>query len=271
MKIINPIYHDLSIFRETFCKAKPFPYIVLDDFLDQNFFKSIHNIAENFQTASNGVEFNSSVENKWISLNTSLPAVIKEIVSTLNSKEWVENMIRLSTIKSLLVVSNEAELANYHVMGKGSFLGSHVDHSHESVNKNPHVLNIIFYLSEEWDPDDGGGTQFYNYNGKEVITEVSYKPNRAVIFLHTPYSFHGVGKISNHIQTPRRSVYVDYYSENQQPYSSFNIEPNNKWFKHGTTFVQQNFYSYLKISNFKYMKTMTRYKLNKFLSKLRSI
>ena len=121
-------------------------------------------------------------------------------------------------------------LANYHEMGSDGFLGSHVDHSSDPSTGNPHVLNIILYLSSEWKNDFGGGTLFFDKHGKKQISKVEYRANRAVIFLHTPYSFHGVERLKNNGYVKRKLLYVDYYSDSYNPYKNFNLSFPNKWF-----------------------------------------
>ena len=45
---------------------------------------------------------------------------------------------------------------------KSGFLGSHVDHSHHPTTHKKHVLNIIIYLSKEWESQFGGNTLLFN-------------------------------------------------------------------------------------------------------------
>ena len=41
MRIINPKYFNLLNEKETFFMNKPFPHLVLDDFLEENFYEEI--------------------------------------------------------------------------------------------------------------------------------------------------------------------------------------------------------------------------------------
>ena len=66
-------------------------------------------------------------------------------------------------------------------------------------------------------------TLFFDQKGKNIIKEVKYKPNRAILFLHTPYSFHGVKEI-NTKKKIRSSIYVDYYSKSTNPYENINLK-----------------------------------------------
>lgn len=264
--MLNKKYLNLCDYQKEFSNAKPYPHIVLDNFIDENLYTSITNDFELIDR-STGKNFNSSVEDKkWISKNTELPNNIRLLIDYLNSDDFVKNLSNLTGLKELFSTRvGNTELANYHEMSKSGFLGSHVDHSSDPETNFPHVLNIIIYLTKNWQTNWGGSTTFLNYNGTKVIKEIEYIPNRAVIFLHTPYSFHGVKKIIGN-KTIRSTIYVDYYSKQKKPYDHFNLNFSKKWFKHGTCFTLPTFLDYLKPKNFYYTKTKIDYYINKFVS-----
>ena len=266
MNVINKKFYDLKNFKEVFHKNLPFPHIVIDNFLSQEFYENLNLDKKNINE-KNGKQFQTEFEkNKWISKNTELPNRIKMIINELNSELWTKKLSELSNIESVFATKiGNIDLANYHEMKNKGYLGPHVDHSDDPDTGSPHVLNLLLYLSKEWSSEWGGSTLFFDKKGKNIVKEVQYKPNRAIIFLHTPYSFHGVKEILNN-KNIRSSIYVDYYSESKNPYKNIKLNFKNEWFKHGTTFVLPKFTDYLKAKNFKYAKTFLKYKFNKFTS-----
>jgi Rps23 Pro-64 3,4-dihydroxylase Tpa1-like proline 4-hydroxylase len=265
---INRKYANLENFKNSFFSSEPFPHVVLDDFIDNNYFDDLTMVLKN-SNITLGKNFNSAVEsNKAISLNSELPSKLKEIIDYLNSEEWVKNLSKLTEINDIFpVTSTNEHLANYHEMRESGNLAPHVDHSHEPVIGKPHVLNIIIYLSDDWDEKLGGNTLLYDEKGKKIKIKIPYKKNRAIIFLHTPYSFHGVEKITNTTNSIRKTIYVDYYSKSLKPFDNLNLNISKKWFKHGTTFIFQNKLDYLKPKNISYTRTFFRYKISEILSK----
>ncbi|MHA8097999.1 2OG-Fe(II) oxygenase [Aquirufa aurantiipilula] len=260
MQIINPVHHNLPSRKEEFLAAKPFPFLVLDDFLEASYYQSLSDVLH-ANNPSMGRKFATDVEsNKSISLNSNLPGLVSHIVDVLNTDEWVDKLKSLTGIDSLTTTQNgNTMLANYHEMKSGGLLGSHLDHSHEPELGLPHVLNIILYLSEDWKLEYGGSTLFYDKNGVKPLAKVEYKPNRAVIFLHTPYSFHGVERLQNNGEVKRKTLYVDYYSQTTNPFDHMQFDFSNKWFKHDTTFRLPQLTDYLKSKNKNYAKAYVKY------------
>ena len=184
----------------------------------------------------------------------------------LNNESWIKNLTELSSIENVFATKiGNTRLANYHEMRGKGYLGPHVDHSDDPDTGCPHVLNLLLYLSKDWSDEWGGSTLLFDKNGKKIIREVKYKPNRAIIFLHTPYSFHGVKEISNNNHV-RSSIYVDYYSKSNNPYKDIDLVFKNHWFKHGTCFVLPTIKDYFKLKNLKYTRTYLKYRYNRIVS-----
>ncbi len=262
--MINKNYLNLSKFQENFRSGKPFPFLILDNFFEKKFFEQISKDLENRKSKVFGKEFDTSVEkNKIINLNKQLPKTIEQILKILTSETWVKNLRILSGVDDLTPDKGHNEvLSNFHEMSKSGFLGSHVDHSHHPTSKKKHVLNIIIYLSKNWDSSFGGNTLLYNEKGKKVEKLIEYIPNRLLIFLHTPYSFHGVDHLKPNQNQVRKTLYLDFYSDLDNPYKHLSLPFKNHFFDHGTTFVLKNKLSYFKPSNFYYTKTLLKYKIN---------
>ena len=264
--MINKVHYDLAAKKNEFMEAKPFPHLVLDDFFTSEFFHRLNGSLKNKKNI--GVKtFSSIVENeKTIFLNQNI-SLIQDIAKTLSEEKWLGNLRELTNILDLNAPDiNYGSLSNYHEMNQNGVLGSHVDHAIHPQTRSKHVLNIIIYLSKHWHYEYGGNTLLFDLKGKKIIKKIEYIPNRAVIFLHSPYSFHGVDKITKQTNEKRKSFYIDYYSNLSDPYKNLNLDFPKKFFNHGTTFVFENASEYLKIKNFKYTKTLLKYNINKFLN-----
>ena len=121
--IINQEYLNLEQYKESFHKNKPFPHIVLDNFLEHDFFSDLEIDAREINHID-GRKFSTDFEkNKWISANSKLPIKIKEIIDTLNSQQWVKNLSKLSNIQNVFSTRvGNTKLANYHEMKNEGYL-----------------------------------------------------------------------------------------------------------------------------------------------------
>lgn len=264
--MINKKYDDLSEFKIEFKNAKPYPHIILDNFLDDNFFSNIN--TESFSIKKHRNEHLDTFleRNKSISKNVELSDEIKKIVEELNSDKFVKNLKKLTGMDELFQTSvGNTALSNYHEMYESGFVGTHVDHSSEPKTGCPHVLNILIYLTKGWDKSWGGSTILANKTGKKIEKIIDYTPNRAVIFLHTPFSFHGVQELNNNLKK-RSSVYVDYYSTKKKPYLNFDLDFKNVWFKHPATFILPRFKDFFLKKNKSYLIKMIKHRIKAILA-----
>lgn len=264
---INNIHKYLGKLSTVFHKNTPFPHLIIDNFLDENFINKLKMTDKFYINKKIGKHFNTDFENeKFITNNENLHPIINELLAELSSENWLINLRKLTSINDLFTTDiNYAKLSNYHEMSSLGFLGPHVDHGALPGTKFLHVLNIIIYLTHDWKSSYGGGTQFFDFRGHKLVTTVEYKFNRAIIFLHSPYSFHGVEKIS--VDTPRhlkrKTLYIDYYSKNQNYLKDICGLPTNKWFDHGTYFVLPYYKYFCSFKNIKYFKSFSQYLINK--------
>ena len=262
--MINKTHNKLKLRREEFLTALPFPHLILDDFFTKSFYNKLIKKIEMKHSTKNKKIFTSTVENeKTIYLNQNIP-IIQEIAEKLSAQKWLKMLEEVSNLDNVCAPDIDyGSLSNFHQMNENGVLVSHVDHSCHPNTRSKHVLNIIIYLSKDWHSKYGGNTLLYDHKGKKIIKKIDYIPNRAVLFLHTPYSFHGVDRISGNRKEKRKSFYIDYYSDEQSPYDKLNLNFPNKFFDHGTTFILPKFTDYLKIENIKYTRTLIKYNLNK--------
>jgi Rps23 Pro-64 3,4-dihydroxylase Tpa1-like proline 4-hydroxylase len=266
MKVINKTYDNLEKFSSEFMMGKPYPHIVLDDFLDKDFFSNLNTEAFTIEKHRNDHLDTFLERNKSNSRNVNLSEKIRLLVEELNKEKFLIELRKLTGIKELFQTTvGNTKLSNYHEMYKSGFVGTHVDHSSEPISGLPHVLNILIYLTKEWEKSWGGSTLLANKNGRKIEKIVEYTPNRAVIFLHSPFTFHGVQELNNN-QKKRSSVYVDYYSKNKDPYKHLDLNFKNVWFKHPPTFILPKLKDFFIWKNRSYLKRMIKHKVKSLIA-----
>lgn len=79
-------------------------------------------------------------------------------------------------------------------MAKGHFLNPHIDNSHDYEQKNYRVLNLLYYCSPDWKPENGGNLELWN---EDVTTRVEIPSlfNRLVLMSTNDKSWHSVNEV----------------------------------------------------------------------------
>ena len=98
-------------------------------------------------------------------------------------------------------------------MTKNNFLGPHIDNSHDGNRQLYRTLNLLFYVTPDWDVDYGGNLQLWDQNVKNNVT-IHSKFNRLVLMETTPTSWHSVSPVKSALA---RYCISNYYFSAQSP------------------------------------------------------
>ena len=94
-------------------------------------------------------------------------------------------------------------------MAKGHFLNPHLDNSHDYEQKNYRVLNLLYYVTPGWKPENGGNLELWNEDVTEAI-EIPSLFNRLVLMSTNDKSWHSVNEVKP--DGVRRCVSNYYFS-----------------------------------------------------------
>jgi len=188
MELINISNLDLDFLKIKFIK-KPFNYIIIDNFLVEEFAEKI---LKEFPDISNDwVDARGlHTQNKWTQ-----PIVDKGLAETLyeeiHSEEFRSFLSKLTGVDNLLA-DESLNGAGFHQTTDGGFLDVHVDFNrHHDDSTLDRRLNILIYFNKDWHEDNGGYLELWDMNVKERIEAVAPKFNRCVIFETNEVSYHG--------------------------------------------------------------------------------
>jgi hypothetical protein len=197
---------------QEFQSAQPYPHMVVDNFIAKDvidevikhLYGSIDQLGKKFtDTAQAG---------KAISTGTEVPLILELLAGKLASPAMIKFVESVSGIKSLIPDPYyNTNVGYYHMTKPGGRLSSHVDDSHHATMAIPHSVNIVIYLTPEWDDKHGGAFHLFDKTGRKSIKRVECRFNRALFFRCSPISFHGVEPISPESGRVRHSIYFAYY------------------------------------------------------------
>lgn len=172
--------------------ASPFPHVVIDGFLPDDVALAC---ARSFPNPADAKWINYSHVNssKWgLTDLKSIPEPLREVITSLNGGAFRSALSALTGIDDLL---DDPELSGggLHVTAPGGYLNVHTDFTaHPSQRRWRRRLNLLLYLTEEWDEEWGGQLELWNSDVTACEQRVTPEFNRCVIFETSERSFHGV-------------------------------------------------------------------------------
>jgi hypothetical protein len=194
-------------------EAKPYPHLVIDNFFDEATLEQISREIVGEKVNFNKVFTDAFQRNKTISTGDAVPPLINVIASKFAASGMLRYLEKVTGLTRLIPDPHyNSDYGYYHIVGAGGVLGSHVDHSRHNTLHVPHVLNLVVYLSKDWDEKDGGSLCLYDETGTHVVKRVACRYNRAIIFACTPTAYHGVDPVVESSSRRRHSLYFAYYT-----------------------------------------------------------
>jgi len=173
----------------------PFDHWILDNFLDLSLAKELSNDFLDYHD-NNWFCYNNPLENKKTLNNWYyFPPTTYKFIAYLNSPEFIQYISNVTGIQKLFPDIG-LHGAGWHIHGKDGKLNLHFDYSIHPKLGLQRKLNIIIYLTEDWDVNWGGNLEFWSHNNqtnkpKEKLKIIDNVFNRAVLFDTTQNSWHG--------------------------------------------------------------------------------
>ena len=183
--------------------AKPFPNIIIDNFIDPGVamqcFKELKetNYWSTEQTENNAYMTDNQV-NKWFTPwdEQSVEQLRYEVPTVSNVLNYFNSPIFLRFLKDLTGIPNL--IPDPHMWGggchkieNGGRLNLHVDYNINPVTEKFRVLNMLLYLNPNWEDEWCGHLELWNKKEKRREHMVAPIMNRAVIFTLSDDSVHG--------------------------------------------------------------------------------
>ena len=173
----------------------PFDHYIIDNFLSEDILEKVSNEFFNYNS-DNWFFYNNAIENKktlqdWCKF----PSEIYKLFQFFCSPEFVTEVSKITGVKSLYP-DYGLHGAGMHIHSKNGKLNIHKDYSIHPKLGLQRKLNLILFLSKDWDVSWGGSLEFWS-NGSDnkplkLEKKVDCVYNRAVIFDTTQNSWHGL-------------------------------------------------------------------------------
>jgi len=204
---------DVLLDEKAFWSAAPFPHLIIDNFLQNDFAEEI---LKTFPSKSdhswtpylhfNEIKYGSNRFDKF-------PSSTQALISFLHSDSFCKKLSGMLNTK--LIPDPYLIGGGLHQTFRNGFLNIHTDFSHHPHNtKWKRKLNLILYLNQNWPEQYNGNLEFWDKKELKCLKEIKPIFNKLVVFLTDSNSLHGSPKkLKCRNDESRKSIAIYYYEE----------------------------------------------------------
>jgi Rps23 Pro-64 3,4-dihydroxylase Tpa1-like proline 4-hydroxylase len=104
----------------------------------------------------------------------------------------------VSKITGLSAMEADAELyaGGISAMPRGAYLKPHLDNSHDKARERYRVLNLLYYVTPDWDPANGGNLQLWDQGPRGPSRTLESRFNTLVLMITGRQSWHSVNEVT---------------------------------------------------------------------------
>lgn len=221
------VLESLANLTKEYAAAQPYNHIVIDDFFKDEIAKELASAFPQ-QNSDFWYEYNNPIEKKFACDDIrKFPDLFAKVIYVLNGQNFLNKLEKLTQINHLY---SDPYLhgGGLHCTKKGGKLDIHLDYSIHPKLKLERRINLILYLTPDWQDEWGGGFEMWNNDITKLEKKVMPKFNRAVIFNTDDYSFHGHPDPLNCPENKTRNSIALYYLT--EPREGASIRPRARFF-----------------------------------------
>jgi Rps23 Pro-64 3,4-dihydroxylase Tpa1-like proline 4-hydroxylase len=204
-------------------------FFYIDDLLPEEIATKIQ---LNFPKSSEMVLKKSIRENKYIAAQMNLyHPILEDIIYAFQDYKIVDLIAKICNIKEVFP-DDKLYAGGISLMGKNQFLNPHLDNSHDKDREKWRVLNLLYYVTPDWDIKNGGNLELWPNGLTENQITIESKFNRLVVMATHNNSLHSVSPVIVNLE--RKCVSNYYFSNNPLTktdsfhVTSFRGRPENK-------------------------------------------
>jgi Rps23 Pro-64 3,4-dihydroxylase Tpa1-like proline 4-hydroxylase len=181
----------------------------IDDVLPENLAKEIYTV---YPSPDEMAIHKSLRENKRIAAQMDLyNPILEEIVYAFQDLRIVKIVEEITGLKDM-IPDNKLYAGGISLMSMGNFLNPHLDNSHDNDRENYRVLNLLYYVTPDWDQKYGGNLELWDKGMGNAQRTIHSKFNRLVLMVTNKTSIHSVSKVTS---AGKRCCVSNYYFSNR--------------------------------------------------------
>lgn len=229
---LNPEYLQSLVdkYAADYQQAKPFPHIVIDDFLPP---EVLDRVLDEFPKvdAIDWQKFDAAPEKKLASKSElQMGEMTRLLLYQLNSSTFLNFLEGLTGITGLIPDPHFVG-GGLHQIQRGGFLKMHVDFNRHTKLNLDRRLNLLIYLNKNWKEEYGGHLELWDDQVTQCGKKILPIFNRCVIFSTTDFSYHGHPEPLTCPEGETRKSLALYYYSNGRPASEVRGTPHSTVFR----------------------------------------
>lgn len=193
--ILSKLNEHKEILIEQYQKNKnKIGYFYIDDLLPENLLEKIY---KNFPKPEDMKIKKSLREFKYIDAQMDQhDKILEETIYAFQDSRVVQLIQEITNINNLEPDEN-LYAGGISMMGDKQFLNPHLDNSHDKDRNKWRVLNLLFYVTPDWEENFGGNLELWPHglSGKQITIHSKY--NRLAVMATHDGSWHSVSPISS--------------------------------------------------------------------------
>src|ERR1700748_62471 len=157
--ISERLLQEKETLKKTFQQQGRINSCYIDQLLPEAVALAIYNA---FPSAEEMAIHKSIRENKRVAAQMDLyNPLLEEIVFAFQDENIVKLCEEITGIESMQPDEN-LYAGGISLMAKGNFLNPHLDNSHDNDRENYRVLNLLYYVTPDWKPENGGNLELWD-------------------------------------------------------------------------------------------------------------
>lgn len=174
---------------QRYTTADPFPHIVIDNFLPEDFAQSLWNSFPDPQ-GTDWVRFKDPTSVKLGSREAALDGWVRDALDQFNTAPALCFLEKLTGITGL-VPDPYFFGGGLHQIESGGFLKIHADFNSYERLKLDRRINLLIYMNPDWEEEYGGHLELWDQQMQGCVQRILPIFNRCVVFSTTDSAYHG--------------------------------------------------------------------------------
>lgn len=208
--ICNRLRENSTVLKTQFLKSKDtIGYFFIDDLLPEELAIEIQ---DKFPSTEEAVRKKNLREFKFTAYQMdTYDALLEEVIYAFQDKRVIQIVSEICGLEKVYGDEN-LYAGGLSLMEKDNFLNPHLDNSHDKDRDRWRVLNLLYYVTPDWNAAHGGNLEIWPNGLKRSQITIESRFNRLVVMTTHQNSWHSVSKVTT--GRIRRCVSNYYFSDN---------------------------------------------------------